>query len=223
MAFLLKGLIWWVHREWVCACSMLCNVVSPGEVLEACRSAARPSSVSSHPPPTVPDCPSQWDPEPSTVCLQPPAAPCAPLGAREGRQAADQQLLPLPAPHCHLCTGTYSSNALRKFLFWSSLYHLNYWFICNSVHKNTFFSAFFRGVLSFWVVPNHKCPPLWWKIWKIVWLFIYIAQKKGLDALKAMQKKPQLSAKYRFWKNPEKNVKTIIFHKLQGEYWYVWL
>ena len=95
---------------------------------------------------------------------------------------------------------------LGRFLFWSSLlnilYHLDYWSICNSVHKKNFcfwFSAIFGCVVSFGDVLNPKGPPLWWKIGKIVQKPFLIAQKKRPDALNAMQKTSG-HYKVRFWK-----------------------
>ena len=52
---------------------------------------------------------------------------------------------------------------------------------------------------QFEALQNHKGPPLWWKIYRE--LFV-IAQKKCLDVVHWTQlKKPKLFTKNGFWKN----------------------
>ena len=54
--------------------------------------------------------------------------------------------------------------------------------------KIEIFWTFFPMSVNFLTPPNHKGPPLWWKIWKVVQKQFLIAQKKRLDALNATQK-----------------------------------
>ena len=70
------------------------------------------------------------------------------------------------------------------------------WF-CSQKYLCFHFSAIFGGVVSFWDVLNHKGPPLWWKIEKIVQKLFLIAQKKRPDALNTTQKTPAI--KNSFW------------------------
>ena len=51
-----------------------------------------------------------------------------------------------------------------------------------------FFWTFFFMSGNFLTPANHKGPPLWWKIWKVVQKQFLIALKKRLDALNATQK-----------------------------------
>ena len=64
--------------------------------------------------------------------------------------------------------------------------------------------------------PNCMDSPLWWKIWKFVWMLFLIAQEKHSDALKAMPKKCWLFTNYVFLR--KKSVKKI--QKIQnGKQW----
>ena len=64
-------------------------------------------------------------------------------------------------------------------------------------------------LVKFLTPPNQMGPPLGWKIWKIAGLLILIAQMKVFGALNATQKKRQLSAKYRLYKNQENLAKMV--------------
>ena len=78
-------------------------------------------------------------------------------------------------------------------------------FLCSTwLHDHKTFELWLYDHYKPWQTDG---PPSWWKIWKIVQKLFLIAQKKGIDALNATQKTPQLFTNYGFWKNQEKPFK----------------